>query len=171
MFIVSYIALGGIHLIYFPSKTYAVVLIRSALASHFEWVPTPYNSMEKQEKCQYFSAKRKAYLELCNIWCCKVTVIKKKKIFCFPDVSNKWWLRAKSTGLDQRAIKAYFTYTGVILEGDLGEKVSLSWLTSPYLEPREKWKCIECIRKSKILTKTSPWNPEIVTKLLPLWKL
>ena len=33
---------------------------------------------------------------------------------------------------------------GVILEGDLGEKVSLSWLTSPYLELREKWKCIEC---------------------------
>ena len=27
---------------------------------------------------------------------------------------------------------------GVILEGDLGEKVSLSWLTSPYLELREK---------------------------------
>ena len=26
----------------------------------------------------------------------------------------------------------------VILEGDLGEKVSLSWLTSPYLELREK---------------------------------
>ena len=32
----------------------------------------------------------------------------------------------------------------VILEGSLGEKVSLSWLTSPYLELREKWKCIEC---------------------------
>ena len=27
---------------------------------------------------------------------------------------------------------------GVILEGDLGEKVSLSWLTSPYLELRDK---------------------------------
>ena len=60
---------------------------------------------------------------------------------------------------------------GVILEGDLGEKISLSWLTSPYLELREKWKCIECIGKSKIWTKTSPWNPEIVAKLLPLWKL
>ena len=63
------------------------------------------------------------------------------------------------------------TYTGVILEGDLGEKVSLNWLTSPYFELREKWKCIEYIGKSKIWTKTSPWNPEIVTKLLPLWKL
>ena len=28
--------------------------------------------------------------------------------------------------------------TGVILEGDLGEKVSLIWLASPYLELREK---------------------------------
>ena len=27
---------------------------------------------------------------------------------------------------------------GVILEGDLGEIVSLSWLISPYLELREK---------------------------------
>ena len=27
---------------------------------------------------------------------------------------------------------------GVILEGDLGEKVFLSWLTSPYFELREK---------------------------------
>ena len=27
---------------------------------------------------------------------------------------------------------------GVILEGDLEEKVSLSWLTSPYIELREK---------------------------------
>ena len=45
---------------------------------------------------------------------------------------------------------------GVILEGDLGEKVFLSWLTSPCLELREKWKCIECIGKSKIWTKTSP---------------
>ena len=59
----------------------------------------------------------------------------------------------------------------VILEGDLGEKVSLSWLTSSYLELREKWKCIDCIGKSKIWTKTSPWNPDIVAKLLPLWKL
>ena len=64
-----------------------------------------------------------------------------------------------------------FFNPGVILEGDLGEKVSLSWLTSPYLELREKWKCIEFIGKIKIWTKTSPWNPEIVAKLLPLWKL
>ena len=55
--------------------------------------------------------------------------------------------------------------SGVILEGDLGEKVSLSWL-SPYLELREKRKCIECIGIT-----TSPRNPEIVAKLLPLWKL
>ena len=60
---------------------------------------------------------------------------------------------------------------GVILEGDFREKVSLSWLTSSYLELREKWKCIECIGKSKIWTKSVPWNPEIVSKLLPLWKL
>ena len=58
---------------------------------------------------------------------------------------------------------------GVILEGELGEKVSLSWLTSSrYLELREKWKCTEYIEKSKIWTKTSPWNPEIVAKRLPL---
>ena len=63
------------------------------------------------------------------------------------------------------------TLTGIILGGDLGEKVSLRWLTSPYLELRKKWKCIECIGNSKIWTKTSPWNPEIVAKLLPLWKL
>ena len=60
---------------------------------------------------------------------------------------------------------------GVILEGDLGEKVCLSWQTSPCLELREKWKCIESIGKSKIWTKTSPWNPEMVAKLLPLWIL
>ena len=47
-----------------------------------------------------------------------------------------------------------YTLSGVILESDLGEKV---WLTSPYLELREKWKCIECKGKSKIWTKTSPW--------------
>ena len=35
----------------------------------------------------------------------------------------------------------------------------------------EKWKCIEYIGKSKIWTKTSPQNPEIFTKFLPLWKL
>ena len=29
-------------------------------------------------------------------------------------------------------------FTGVILEGDLGDKVTLSWLNSPYLELREK---------------------------------
>ena len=31
---------------------------------------------------------------------------------------------------------------GLRLEGDLGEKVSLNWLTSPYFELREKFKCI-----------------------------
>ena len=30
---------------------------------------------------------------------------------------------------------------GLSLEGDLGEKVSLIWLTSPYFELREKLKC------------------------------
>ena len=60
--------------------------------------------------------------------------------------------------------------SGVILEGNLGEKFSLSWLTSPYLELREKWKCIECIEKSKIWIKTflRSWNWR---KLLLLWKL
>ena len=61
--------------------------------------------------------------------------------------------------------------SGVILMGNLGEKVSLSWLTSPYVELREKWKCIECTGESKIWIKTSSWNPDIVAKLLPLWKL
>ena len=31
-------------------------------------------------------------------------------------------------------MKTFVVVPGVILEGDLGEKVSLSWLTSPYLE-------------------------------------
>ena len=39
---------------------------------------------------------------------------------------------------------------GLSLEGDLGEKVSQSWLTSPYFELREKFRCIEHIGKSKI---------------------
>ena len=43
---------------------------------------------------------------------------------------------------------------GLSIRGDLGEKVSLSWLTSPYFELREKFKCIEHIGKSK--NKTSP---------------
>ena len=38
---------------------------------------------------------------------------------------------------------------------DLGEKVSISWLTSPYLKLREKITCIKHIGKSKIWTKTS----------------
>ena len=78
-----------------------------------------------------------------------------------------------SMDTDHRVLKrlSHYTKAEVILEGDLGEKVFLSWLTSPYLELREKWKCIDCIGKSKIWTKTPPWNPEIVAKLLPLWKL
>ena len=43
---------------------------------------------------------------------------------------------------------------------DLGDKVSQNWLTSPYFELREKFECIVHIEKSKILIKTSPWNPE-----------
>ena len=35
------------------------------------------------------------------------------------------------------------TETGPSLEGDLGEKVTISWLTSPCFELREKFKCIE----------------------------
>ena len=46
--------------------------------------------------------------------------------------------------------------SGLSLEGDLGEKLSLSWLTSPYFELREMFKCIEYIGKSKIWAKTSP---------------
>ena len=60
--------------------------------------------------------------------------------------------------------------TGLSLGGNLGEKVSLSWLTSPYFVLREKFKCIEHIGKSKIQIKTSPWNPENVIKLLPCLK-
>ena len=47
-------------------------------------------------------------------------------------------------------------FPGLSLGGDLGEKVSLSWLTSPYFELRVKFKCIEHIGKFKIWTKTSP---------------
>ena len=45
-------------------------------------------------------------------------------------------------------------HIGLSPGGDLGEKVPLSWLTSPYFELREKFKCIEHIWKSKILIKT-----------------
>ena len=42
------------------------------------------------------------------------------------------------------------------LGGDLGEKVSISWLTSPYFKwLREKITCIKHIGKSKTWTKTS----------------
>ena len=49
-------------------------------------------------------------------------------------------------------------FSGVILGGDLGEIVSLSWLTSPYFELKEKWKCIECTGKFESWTKTFPWK-------------
>ena len=49
-------------------------------------------------------------------------------------------------------------HAGLSLEGNLGEIVSLSWLISPYFQLKEKWKCIEHIRKSKIWTKTSPYS-------------
>ena len=49
-------------------------------------------------------------------------------------------------------------HAGLSLVGDLGEIVSLSWLISPYFELKEKWKCIEHIRKSKIWTKTSLYS-------------
>ena len=57
---------------------------------------------------------------------------------------------------------------GLSLGGDLGEKVSQFWLTSPYFELREKFKRIEHIGKSKFWTKTSPRNPENVAKSLPV---
>ena len=53
-----------------------------------------------------------------------------------------------------------YNTTGLSLEGDLGEKVSLNWFTSPYYELREKFQCIEHIGESKIWTKTSPKNPK-----------
>ena len=33
----------------------------------------------------------------------------------------------------------------------MGEKVSLNWLTSPFFELREKFKCIGHIRKAKTM--------------------
>ena len=42
------------------------------------------------------------------------------------------------------------------LGGDLGEKVSLNWLTSPSFELREKFKCMEWTEKSIIIPKTFP---------------
>ena len=44
---------------------------------------------------------------------------------------------------------------GLSLGGDLGEKVSLNWLTSPCFELREKFNCIEHTGKSKIMARTS----------------
>ena len=46
-----------------------------------------------------------------------------------------------------------YTSAGLSLEGQLGEKVSQNWLTSPYFEQREKFKYIVHIGKSKVLTK------------------
>ena len=46
--------------------------------------------------------------------------------------------------------------TGNKLEGDVGDKVSLQALTSPYFQPREKFKCIEHTDKSETWLKTSP---------------
>ena len=66
--------------------------------------------------------------------------------------------------------RAFIFKSGPSLEGDWGEKVSLSWLTSPYFELREKFKFIEHIGKSKICTKTSPWNPEKCCKTSPSLK-
>ena len=42
------------------------------------------------------------------------------------------------------------------LASDLGEIVSLNWLTSSYFVLRQKFKCIEFIGKPKSWTKTSP---------------
>ena len=58
----------------------------------------------------------------------------------------------------------------VILDGNFGEKVSLSWLTSPYRAKGEV-KMYRMYRENQNWIKTSPWNPENVEKLLPLWKL
>ena len=51
-----------------------------------------------------------------------------------PDFGSSW---RQNSAHDYMALH-YTEPSGVILEGDLGEKVSLSWLTSPYLELREK---------------------------------
>ena len=45
--------------------------------------------------------------------------------------------------------------TGLSLWGDLGETVSLNWLTSPSFEFGEKLKCVEHIGKFRIWTKVS----------------
>ena len=48
---------------------------------------------------------------------------------------------------------------GHSLEGNLGENISLIWLTSPYFQLREKLKWKEYVEKSKICIKTSIWMP------------
>ena len=75
-----------------------------------------------------------------------------KKIFVNGEKLIPYWYWF---GLNVNIYKEFHNWRGVILDCDLGEKVSLSWLTSPYLELREKWKCLDCIGKSKIWTKTS----------------
>ena len=61
-------------------------------------------------------------------------------------------------------------YTGFSLEGDFREKVSLSWLTSPYFELREKFKCIEHIGNPKsglnLLPKILTISPNFSLKAL-----
>ena len=64
---------------------------------------------------------------------------KKKKKSLVNQLIKKFWPKYQSINVTY--IDIFFITkckAGVILEGNLGEKVSLSWLTSPYLELREK---------------------------------
>ena len=60
------------------------------------------------------------------------------KQFYFMGQNSGSTFRILNTEVSTPNSESHNAISGVILEGDLGEKVSLSWLTSPYLELREK---------------------------------
>ena len=70
---------------------------------------------------------------------------------------SKWkvWIFRKNNLFFMTRMRLVAANSGLSLEGDLGEKVSLNWFTSPCFELRERLKCINCIGKIKIRIKTS----------------
>ena len=77
------------------------------------------------------------------------------------------WHSYKSVN-NSNILALYFLQLVFNLGGNLGEKVSLTRLTSTYFELREKFKYIEHIGKFTIWTKTFTWNSEIVAEILRL---
>ena len=67
------------------------------------------------------------------------------------------WFKWKTPVYTNYAGTVYISFAGLSLGGYLGEIVSLNCFTSPCFVLREKFKCIELIRKCILMAKTSPW--------------